>query len=68
MVSDRYPSLESLMIQVWKNRLDSLFFIPFKVFYSLIKLVRRYYNEIANLIFYYLTNGTVYDIESDMEQ
>jgi hypothetical protein len=68
MANDRYPSLESLIIQTWINRLEYLFSLPFKVIFDFINLVRRDYNETANLIFFYLAKGTVYDIESDIEQ
>jgi hypothetical protein len=68
MKNDRYPSLESLIIQTLNNRLEYLFSLPFKVFFDFIKLVRRYYNGAANLAFFYIAKGTVYDIESEIEQ
>ena len=68
MKNDRYPSLESLIVQTWINRLEHLFSLPFNVFSDFINMVRRYYNEAASLIFFYLAKGTVYDIESDTDQ
>ncbi len=68
MKNDRYPSLESLIMQTWMNRLEYLFSLPFKEFFGFINLVRRYYNGIANIAFFYLAKGTVYDIESDIDR
>jgi hypothetical protein len=30
-------------------------------------LIKRLYSDLNNLLFFYLTKGTFYDIESDME-
>ena len=67
MDDDHYPSLESIAIQVWKDRLNHLVSLPFHTFFDRIDLVRRYYNEASSFIAYYVTKGTVYDLTSDRE-
>jgi hypothetical protein len=68
MLDDRLPSLEEMAIQVWKDRFLNFLFLPFSVPLYISSLVNRSYYKTIHLLFFYLSKGTFYDIESDMDQ
>jgi hypothetical protein len=68
MRNDRFPSLGELAIQAWKDHSFNLFTLPFTAVFAISSLIKRSYYEVFYLLFFYLSKGTFYDIESDMDQ
>jgi hypothetical protein len=67
MLDNRFPSLEEMAIQAWKDRFFNFLILPFSVTFAVSDLVKRSYYKAFHLLFFYLSKGTFYDIESDME-
>ncbi len=67
MLDDRFPSLEEMAIQVWKDRFSNFLILPFRVPFVITRSVKRSYYRTFHLLFFYLSKGTFYDIESDSD-
>jgi hypothetical protein len=67
MLEDRFPSLEEMAIQAWKDRFFNFIILPFSLTFAIFGSVKRSYYKTFNLLFFYLSKGTFYDIESDMD-
>ena len=68
MRDDRYPSLGEMVIYAWKDRFFNIITLPFIAAFVISHLIKRSYYEVYDLLFFYLTKGTFYDIESDVDQ
>lgn len=68
MEDDHYPTSMSVIVEIWKYRLSYNLSLPYRTYVHFTALARRYYNEMTDTIFYYLTKGTVYDINADREK
>jgi hypothetical protein len=67
MGNDRYPSIESLIIHAWISRLINMLTFPSRVISGLSSLVSKGYNEASGTMVFYLTRGTMYDMESHLD-
>ena len=68
MRNNRFPSLGELAIQAWKDHSFNVLTLPFKAALAVSSLIKRSYYEVFYLLFFYLSKGTFYDIESDVDQ
>jgi hypothetical protein len=67
MEDDRFPSIGQLAIQAWEDRFFNILTLPSIATLAISSLVKQSYYEVYDLLFFYLTIGTFYDIESDMD-